>query len=95
MKKLPETDQIVFEEGNWKLHRVDVQSKKGEVFPKLYIEWPNSVMVFPLNEKGELVLIKEYCKGADKYEIHPPKGKMTEARVIAGWSLICDIMNLK
>lgn len=76
MKRIPETDHIVFNQFPWILHQVDMKYKNGKVFPRIYLDWPNSVMIFALTENDEFVFIKEFCRAMNHTEIFAPKGKI-------------------
>ncbi len=84
MKKIPETDRIIFEKGSWILHEVDVQRNDGKVGKKLYFERPNVVTIFPITEDGNLLCVKEYCSAVDRYEIFPPRGKVDLGETLEG-----------
>ena len=75
MKHRDETDKLVFQQGPWKIHEINMEYANGQISLKHYLEWPNSVMIFAIENK-EIILIREFCRAMNRYEIFVPKGKI-------------------
>lgn len=78
MRRRDETDKVIFERGEWRVHEVDIELANGAVSPRIYLEWPNSVMIFAITENDEVLCIKEFCRAVNGDEIFVPKGKIDE-----------------
>jgi ADP-ribose diphosphatase len=59
---------------------VDLRFSNGEerTFERLVAGRQGAVMVVPVTSDGELLLIREYAAGTDRYELAFPKGLMEE-----------------
>ncbi len=78
MKKLPEIlkTKLVAESHLFKVEAVDLQFSNGEkrTFERLQRRYRGAVMIVPITEKQELILIREYAVGIEGYELTFPKG---------------------
>ena len=75
MKRHDDSDKVIFQRGPWQLHELTMEYDNGQILPKLYLEWPNSVMIFAV-ENNEVILIREFCRAMNRHEIFAPKGKI-------------------
>lgn len=78
MKQKPQiTDtNIIAQSRLFTIQAVDLEFSNGETrcFERLQRPHPDSVMIVPINDKNELVLIREYAVGIEEYELTFPKG---------------------
>ncbi len=66
------------------IEAVDLQFSNGEqrVFERMQSREHHAVMIVPINEQGELLLVKEYAVGTETYEIGFPKGLVDEGETL-------------
>lgn len=78
MKKSPEIlkTELVAESRLFKVEAVDLQFSNGEkrTFERLRRRHKGAVMIVPITENQEFILIREYAVGIEHYELTFPKG---------------------
>ncbi len=75
MKRHDDSDKLVFQQGPWRIHEIDMEYANGKIATKRYLKWPNSVMIFAI-ENDEVILVREFCRAMNRHEIFAPKGKI-------------------
>ena len=66
-------DEIVYSSPYWKIHEVDLESNGRKVTDQC-IEHPNSALIVPITEEGNVVMVKEFCAALNRCELFLPKG---------------------
>lgn len=80
--KLPEIldRNIVAKSKLFSIEALDLRFSNGELrtYERMKPSGRNAVMMVPVTEQGDLLLIREYCAGTERYELGFPKGLMDE-----------------
>jgi len=80
--KLPEIldKNIVAKSKLFSIEALDLRFSNGEqrTYERMKPSGRNAVMMVPVTEQGDLLLIREYCAGTERYELGFPKGLMDE-----------------
>lgn len=78
--KLPEIlDQnIVAQSKLFSIEAIDLRFSNGELrtYERMKSSGRNAVMMVPVTEQGDILLVREYCVGTERYELGFPKGLM-------------------
>lgn len=86
MKKLPEILQtkIIAQSRLFAIEAVDLQFSNGErrIFERLRRRQQKAVMIVPLTETNELLLIREYAVGIEQYTLGFPKGVIDQGETV-------------
>lgn len=68
-------EKVIFQTKLFTLKDIDIEFDHKKVTYQILEKADTSLMV-PINEKGELVLVKEYFCAIDEYQLGLPKGKI-------------------
>lgn len=78
--KLPEIlDQnTVAQSKLFSIEAIDLRFSNGEhrTYERMKSSGRNAVMMVPVTEQGDILLVREYCVGTERYELGFPKGLM-------------------
>ncbi len=78
--KLPEIlDQnVVAQSKLFSIEAIDLRFSNGEqrTYERMKSSGRNAVMMVPVTQQGDLLLVREYCVGTERYELGFPKGLM-------------------
>ncbi len=76
--KLPEiiAKNIVAKSKLFSIEALDLRFSNGEqrTYERMKPSGRNAVMIVPVTEQGDLLLVREYCAGTERYELGFPKG---------------------
>ncbi len=80
--KLPEIldKNIVAKSKLFSIEAIDLRFSNGEqrTYERMKSSGRNAVMMVPVTEQGDLLLVREYCAGTERYELGFPKGLIDE-----------------
>jgi len=78
--KLPEilARNTVAKSRLFSIEALDLRFSNGEqrTYERMKPSGHNAVMMVPVTEQGDLLLVREYCAGTERYELGFPKGLM-------------------
>ncbi len=78
--KLPEilAKNVVAKSKLFSIEALDLRFSNGEqrTYERMKPSGRNAVMMVPVTEQGDLLLVREYCAGTERYELGFPKGLM-------------------
>ncbi|WP_410962655.1 NUDIX domain-containing protein, partial [Salmonella sp. ZJHZ20_0179] len=76
--KLPEilAKNVVAKSKLFSIEALDLRFSNGEqrTYERMKPSGRNAVMMVPVTEQGDLLLVREYCAGTERYELGFPKG---------------------
>jgi ADP-ribose pyrophosphatase len=71
------SSQYLVQESWFKLRRDEVLKSNNQIMPAYYVlEYTNWATVFPITNKGEVVLVKQYRYGTGEWSLEVPGGIM-------------------
>jgi len=70
--------RTVFEGKRFKVKSYEVDFGQGKKATFEAIDRNNGALIVPLDDEGNIVLIKEYCAGTGSYELGLPKGMVDD-----------------
>lgn len=68
-------ERVIFKTKFFTIKDIDLKFGDKKVTYQI-IEKRNSALIVPINEKGELILIREYFYAIDEYQLGLPKGRI-------------------
>lgn len=71
---MPLTSRIQWAGSSWRLHVYTLTGPDGTVVEKGYIEHPGAVILVPLNEAGEILMLRQYRRSLDDEILELPAG---------------------
>lgn len=85
--------EIVTRSKLFEVEAIDLKFSNGEqrIFERLLSKSKGAVLIIPITDKNQLLLVKEYAAGSEQYELGFPKGRMDEEEQ----SLACANRELK
>ena len=85
MKKLPKIlhTELVAQSRLFNVETIDLQFANGEqrTFERLQRKHKGAVMIVPITQDAEFILIREYAVGIERYELTFPKGFINEGEL--------------
>src|SRR3989344_9294709 len=70
-------EKIIFQTKLFTLKDIDIEFDHKKVTYQI-LEKADTALIVPVNEKGELVLVKEYFYAIDEYQLGLPKGAIVQ-----------------
>lgn len=68
-------EKIIFQTKLFTIKDIDIAYDHKQITYQI-IEKNNTALIVPINEKGELILVREYFSAIDEYQLGLPKGKI-------------------
>lgn len=68
-------EKVIFQTKLFTIKDIEIEFDHKKVTYQI-LEKANTVLIVPINEKNELVLVKEYFCAIDEYQLGLPKGKI-------------------
>lgn len=68
-------EKVIFQTKVFTLKDIDIEFDHKKVTYQI-LEKPDTSLIVPINEKGELILVREYFYAVDEYQLGLPKGKI-------------------
>lgn len=71
-------EKVIFQTNLFTLKDIDIEFDHKKVTYQI-LEKSDTSLIVPINENGELILVKEYFCAIDEYQLGLPKGKIDES----------------
>ncbi len=71
-------EKVIFQKRFFTLKDIDLQTDDNKKVTYQILEKPDTAILVPINNHGELILIKEYFATIDEYQLDLPGGKIDE-----------------